>query len=126
MKHLLAGLILTTGYVYSMEKITMPTKQIIIKRLVSSHLEIYLVNSPIASQLADKEKTPAEVVTAIDESFNDVHRSLAAKTTPAVAVKLMVHMRVLKPKIIKALLQDEPGALDDLARQGLYVPGENI
>lgn len=102
--------------------VTMPSANILQDRLSECGLEHFMEKTKIVSQLAGQTKAPLGVAMTVALSYADYHEDLSRRMPKPMARMMMVQMEMSKPMLFEALLKDEPEALDELKRHGLYKP----
>lgn len=94
-------------------KVTLPTAAILKERLVALGLTHFLGSTNCHSKLGGQAKYPEEVVVAIECYIGEYVEYLGHDWRPATLVK------ALEGKIIKALLEDHPSAIEQLIDLGM-------
>jgi len=96
-------------------RVTMPSEEILSQRLEQYGLNHFIAETKLPASLAGKKKSPAQVAVAWVTRFDDYSQAVSNKQVKHI-------MQLLQPYIFEALLQDEPTALQELARYKIYTP----
>ncbi len=105
---------------YSMDetkKIKMPKADILTARLDKLGMNHFMRTTDIIQQLADQEKCPNHVASAIERCLYNYNEYMA-KGDPMMARVTAQRMRVYKPLIFETLLEEHPEALRKLEKDG--------
>lgn len=113
MKKLLYLLVLSCTAFCNAALITLPARDVLIKRLNKLGLAHFVERTNILDQLADKEKEPFGVWYAVKLALSDYTQLV--KGNPVVGLVACAK----REDMIKAILKDSPQAIDELKRDGL-------
>ena len=97
--------------------IKMPKADILTARLDKLGMSHFMGTTDIIEQLADQEKYPNHVASAIERCLYNYNEYMA-KGDPTMARVTVQRMRVYKPLIFEALLEEHPEALRKLEKDG--------
>ena len=123
MKKLILGLLVATQFAIAMDKIIkMPGEAVLQKRLDDIGMRYFAEKTNIISELADQEKVPLGVAMTLESAIHDYFEYINKCMPEKMMISQMAQIKMHKPLIFKALLKDEPAALEELKQLGLYNP----
>jgi hypothetical protein len=123
MKIILLAFLLFAPLAIAMDdnEISLPTKQVLIQRLNALHLNHFVEKTNIIEDLAEQKLSPEGVVQSINFAIVDYLESL---TGMPIFVSQRYQINRNRPKILEAVLQEHPAALEQLKTSGLYIPSK--
>jgi|GEM_PF-3718304 len=92
--------------------VKLPSASIIKQRLEGLGLEYFIEKTEIDVELGDQEKHPIEVLVTVKESLADYKNYIKDKPS-------FDAVYILKPRIIRAILQDSPEAIIAFEKIGI-------
>lgn len=96
-------------------RVVIPSKEVLKQRLAQGGLEHFAKKSALIKNLSGHTKHVATVALAVESSLRNYEKTM--KNTEKTCNK-----QELREFLLKAFLQDTPGALDELEKRGYYVP----
>ena len=100
--------------------VKMPSAQVLNERLGEKGFQHFAEKTKIADNLADRELEALGVAITVETSLYDYNENLKKGGLSEQQLrKNQMIMKMTKPMLFKALLQDSPEALDELKQLGL-------
>jgi hypothetical protein len=100
--------------------ITLPSQEVLRKRLADEGFDYFMEKTKIDATLADKKLVPLGVGMAVELAMYDFAKYIKKDNTNQQAVRaILVAMSMSKGRLIKCLLKDYPQALNELKELGL-------
>lgn len=104
---------ISTNYAMGQKKaVTLPSAQVLQKRLGDLGLQHFLEKSKLDTRLGGQEKYPMGVAVDVELALYDYAQYLGNPMTSRI-------LQMRKSEIIEAILQDYPEAITDLQNKGL-------
>jgi len=100
----------------AMEKFTMPTADILQKRLSEAGFDHFIEKTTIIKQLAGREIVALGVAMIIETSLYDYNEYNLKGMPEEMARTMQTLMQMRKPQLFESLLQDHPAALAELQK----------
>ncbi len=113
------------GFVMDSKTVQMPDAQTLQARLSKHGFDHFAEKTECVKNLANQQKDPLDIARAIELCLYDYNEYLKSKGTPDPVRKIiMTTMKMKKPRLFKAFLENEQEALKELKDHGLYKPIE--